>query len=101
MYGYSEDLASNFEPLNGSHSPIIGWAYDGNPIYGPFGYQKADNVQSGVTRLETGYELKTNSVVDRPPTFEPGFFKEDYLYTNSGDLDVHNGRFCKTPEFPN
>ena len=101
IYGYSQDLASNFEPLNGSHSPIIGWAYDGNPIYGPFGYQKADNVQSGVTRLETGYELKTNSVVDRPPTFESGFFKEDYLYTNSGDLDIHNGRFCKTPEFPN
>jgi hypothetical protein len=21
------------------HSPIIGWAYDGNPIYGPYGYQ--------------------------------------------------------------
>ena len=101
MYGYSEDLASNFESLDGSHSPIIGWAYDGNPIYGPFGYQTADNVQSGVTRLETGYELSTNSVVDRPPTFEPGFFKEDYLYTNSGDLDLHNGRFCKTPEFPN
>ena len=20
------------------HSPIIGWAYDGNPIYGPYGY---------------------------------------------------------------
>jgi len=20
------------------HSPIIGWAYDGNPIYGPFAY---------------------------------------------------------------
>lgn len=101
MYGYSQDLASNFESLNGSHSPIIGWAYDGNPIYGPFGYQTADNVQSGVTRLETGYDLSVNSVFNRPPTFEPGFFKEDYLYTNSGDLDSHNGRFCKTPEFPN
>ncbi len=101
IYGYSQDLASNFESLNGSHSPIIGWAYDGNPIYGPFGYQTADNVQSGVARLETGYELSTNSIVDRPPTFEPGFFKEDYLYNNSGDLDLHNGRFCKTPEFPN
>ena len=101
MYGYSQDLASNFESLNGSHSPIIGWAYDGNPIYGPFGYQTADNVQSGVTRLETGYDLSINSVFNRPPTFEPGFFKEDYLYTNSGNLDSHNGRFCKTPEFPN
>ena len=23
------------------------------------------------------------------------------MYMNSGDLDIHNGRFCKTPEFPN
>ena len=21
------------------HSPIIGWGYDGNPIYGPYGYE--------------------------------------------------------------
>ena len=21
-----------------AHSPIIGWAFDGNPIYGPYGY---------------------------------------------------------------
>ena len=47
IYGYSEDLASNFEPLNGAHSPIIGWAYDGNPIYGPFGYTSSENIQSG------------------------------------------------------
>jgi hypothetical protein len=30
-----------------------------------------------------------------------GFFVEDYEYTNSGDLDENNGRFGKTPEFPN
>ena len=35
IFGYSEDLAQNLEPLDGNHSPIIGWAYDGNPIYGP------------------------------------------------------------------
>ena len=23
------------------HSPIIGWAYDGHPIYGPYGYTRA------------------------------------------------------------
>ena len=22
-----------------THSPILGWAYDGNPIYGPYGYK--------------------------------------------------------------
>ena len=33
--------------------------------------------------------------------FSDGFFVEDYKYTNSGDLDENNGRFGKTPEFPN
>ena len=26
---------------------------------------------------------------------------EDYSYKDGRDLDQHNGRFCKTPEFPN
>ena len=30
-----------------------------------------------------------------------GFFVEDYVFNESGDLDTHNGRFGKTPEFPN
>ena len=48
IFGYSEDLAQQLEPLDGNHSPIIGWAYDGNPIYGPFGYGDPENIQSGV-----------------------------------------------------
>ena len=100
IYGYSQDLAKNLEPLDGLHSPIIGWAYDGNPIYGPFAYQDADVVQSGIKRVESGYQLDSSSVPNRPP-FDPGFFIEDYVYRDNGDLDVHNGRFCKTPEFPN
>ena len=63
------------------HSPIIGWAYDGNPIYGPFGYTSSEYIQSGIKRLETGYVLRTSSVVDRP-SFEPGFFVEDHQYDN-------------------
>ena len=30
-----------------------------------------------------------------------GFFVNDFIYDGLGDLDIHNGRFCKTPEFPN
>ena len=83
------------------HSAIIGWAYDGNPIYGPFGYSK----KSGgvVTQLKSGYRL---SLADnRPPisSFPAGFFVEDYTYIASSDetvLDENNGRFCVTPDFP-
>ena len=84
-----------------NHSAIIGWAYDGNPIYGPFGYLK----KSGgvVTQMKSGYKLKLKS--NRPPTsiFPEGFFVEDYEYVSSSDesvLDKNNGRFCITPEFP-
>ena len=80
------------------HSPIIGWAYDGHPIYGPYGY--ADKEGGAVKRLQTGYSLQLQP--NRPGTaqFPSGIFQEDYTYVGDGDLDIHNGRYCKTPEFP-
>jgi len=79
------------------HSPIVGWAYDGNPIYGPYGF---DTLQGGsIRRMNTGYSLFVDSLQDRP-NYPSGFFVEDYIFTNNGDLDVHNGRYCVTPEFP-
>jgi len=85
------------ERISTNHSPIIGWAYDGNPIYGPYGYEK--EVGGTIKPQRSGYEQVLES--DRPQGFEVGFFVEDYKFTNNGDLDEHNGRFCKTPEFPN
>jgi len=77
------------------HSPIIGWAYDGNPIYGPYGFSTKS--QGSVRIMQSGYKIITKT--NRPP-FPQGFFIDDYEFDNSGDLDEHNGRFCKTPEFP-
>lgn len=85
------------------HSPMIGWAYDGNPIYGPYGYS---NGNSGpVKALESGFSLKSElqlTLEDRPSLdlYPIGFFIDDYEYTGNGDLDEHNGRYCITPEFP-
>ena len=101
IYGYSTDLASNYGDDGNNHSPIVGWAYDGNPIYGPYGYNDPNDIQSGVGILKTGYTLNSSSVQNRPTTFSNGFFIEDYKFDNSGVLDAHNGRYCKTPEFPN
>ena len=83
-----------------NHSPIIGWAYDGNPIYGPYGYSKKNG--GVVKQLKSGYRLNQQDPSSRPP-FPEGFFVEDYTYYNSEDplvLDEYNGRFCVTPEFP-
>ncbi len=106
--GYSTNIGKtvfgdqvNSNPSNPYHSPIIGWSYDGCPIYGPFGYSIAEDQNSIVKRLETGYSLNSSLVFDRPNGFDSGMFVEDYKFMDSGDLDENNGRFCKTPEFPN
>ncbi len=101
---YSEYLQSVFGDSSSSnptsHSPIIGWAYDGNPIYGSNGYSSPSSTQS-FKRMISGYTSNLSNITNRPSGFTEGFFIEDYKFTNSGDLDEYNGRFCITPEFPN
>ena len=99
--GYSGAIQNEFNDTGENHSPIIGWAYDGNPIYGSYGYSDPEDENSGVKKIVSSYILDTDSVENRPSGFSQGFFIEDYKFTNSGDLDQYNGRFCVTPEFPN
>jgi len=98
--GDNLDAGLNEIGINTAHSPIIGWCYDGNPIYGPYG-GNLDSSENNPREMVSGYTsiLRPN----RPSTgeFPVGSFIEDYTYTASGDLDQHNGRFCKTPDFPN
>ena len=43
LYGKPDlKLVNSKETTFTDHSPIIGWAYDGNPIYGPYGYSNID-----------------------------------------------------------
>jgi hypothetical protein len=98
--GYFDRLRQSFNDDGTRVSKIIGWAYDGNPIYGPYAYPNPE-IESGIKLLTSGYSLNSSNIIDRPIGFSNGFFVEDYKYTNSGDLDENNGRFSKTPEFPN
>jgi len=102
-YSNREGVEFDDPDKNIFHSRIIGWAKDGNPIYGPYGYTDPFNFSSQVIALKTGYELKPSKIKNRPSldVLPAGFFIEDYEFTNSGNLDEHNGRFTKTPEFPN
>ena len=86
---------------NIGHSPIIGWAYDGNPIYGPNAY--SSKTGGSIRPLKSGYKERDTLSPNRPSEsiYLKGFFIEDYVYTGSGDLDEHNGRFGITPEYPN
>ncbi len=108
------------------HSPIIGFAFDGNPIYGPYGYTSALSATSGISRMKTGYSLRNITTRTTIPTYSSaspavttyttasqtgpavsttypiGSYCEDYewLSANGGDLDQYNGRYCVTPEYP-
>lgn len=99
------------------HSPLIGFAYDGFPIYGAYAYANADGT-GGIVRIKSSYQLRGitqrthhadgTNVDDGPAistTYPLGYFREDYEFiAHPGDesfLDEHNGRFCKTPEYPN
>ena len=90
------------EPATKTHSPIIGFAYDGNPIYGAFGYENPLDSTSSIIRMTSSYSINGNRSEGPDLTTYPiGTFVNDYTYTHkSGTLDENNGRFCITPEFP-
>ena len=103
MYGNPDlerNAVSEEEENSQYHSPIVGWAYDGNPIYGPYGY--ANPSGGSITRMKTGYKVQVDST-NRPSAslYGDGFFIEDYTFTDQGHLDIHNGRFGVTPDYPN
>ena len=94
----NNNLENSFGTPN--HSPILGFAYDGNPIYGPYGYTNSDGT-GGVKRMVSSYVInKENDPLIRPQLQQAGYFISDYIYNASGDLDEYNGRFCVTPQYP-
>lgn len=98
------------------HSPVIGFAFDGYPIYGAYGFTKTDG-SGGITRMRSSYQMRSISQRDELPDgtvlsaanygpvistqYPLGYYVEDFKFiSGSGDLDEHNGRFCVTPEYP-
>lgn len=99
FYYQSNPILLNSVHLDG-HSKIIGFAFDGNPIYGPYGYSNPSNKNSPVRVMETSYRIKDGVRVNN--TVPDGSYIEDFVYeSNLGDLDEHNGRDCVTPDYPN
>ena len=87
----NEDSDYEFSKVdNSTHSPIIGFAFDGYPIYGSYGY-----VNGNVTLMRSNYVLVENSGMGYN-----GIDDYEYSLDNGGHLDACNGRFSATPEFP-
>lgn len=100
------------------HSPIIGYAFDGFPIYGAYGYTDPNDPNSGFSRMRTSYRKRNIAVRQTLPDgtqlpanqygpavgvqYPLGAYIEDYEYVAGlGDLDPYNGRICVTPDYPN
>jgi hypothetical protein len=96
------------------HSPIIGFASDGYPIYGAYGYATA-NGTGPIKSLRTSFRMRNITTRTTLPdgatagsagpvvsaTRPLGYYIEDYEYVaGRGDLDDYNGRFYVTPEYP-
>jgi hypothetical protein len=101
-------LATGLTGADG-HSKIVGWSLDGYPIYGPYGYESPLDNNSRIRPITSGYTTydrpedvparQVDGVLDTN-SYPLGIFVQDYYYAGIGDLDVHNGRYCVTPEYP-
>lgn len=86
------------------HSKIVGFMFDGYPIYGPYGYINSLDSSSGTRQMLSSYRKKDIAQAGRIYTYaqySAGTFIQDYEYVpNLGTLDQYNGRFCHTPDYP-
>lgn len=97
------------------HSPIIGWAFDGNPIYGPYGFTNGVDGSEGFQKQFSAYVLEDDrsniiatgatTVATAPPStilYPMGTFIEDYTYDpvraaiRGGRLKAENDDFLQT-----
>lgn len=103
-HGLPTDLLKRLGVEKGKHSPIVGWAADGFPIYALYGYRDPQDPQSEIDELESSYRLKKGkrpTGKGNPGGSYDGTFLADYEFVEEqGDLDECNGRFAVTPDYP-
>jgi len=82
---------------------LLGYAADGFPIYGPYGYKDANSPASGLIELKPSWRKKSGFRPSSGPAGAySGKYTADWEYAaGTGDLDDCNGRTGVTPEYPN
>ena len=65
-HGLPTDLLASLHVDAASHSPIVGWAADGFPIYAIYGFADADDEKSGIKALQSSYRLREGKRPDGP-----------------------------------
>jgi hypothetical protein len=117
VYHYHINMKKLYSPNPSQHSPILGYMFDGYPLYGPYAYSNT-NGTGAIRRMISGYKKRNITTRTTLPDgtvlpqsqwgpnvstqYPLGCFVEDYEAATSGnDLDAFNGRFSVTPEYPN
>lgn len=103
-HGLPTGLMAKLNVTPNQHSALIGWAADGFPIYALYGFSDGSDTSSGISQHTSSYRLKSGKRPtggNNPGGHYDGTFIADYEYMEGqGSLDECNGRFTKTPEFP-
>lgn len=107
-HGNPTNFIAGLNITSNSHSPIIGWAADGFPMYYKYVYSDAQDANSSIIEATSCYQLKSGNRpgngTTAPNGAYDGTYVEDFEYNGSMGgclLDQCNGRFGITPEFPN
>jgi len=98
-HGLPTKLVEMLDWTKTAHSPLIGFAADGFPIYAING-----SIDGNVQEMTSSYRLKSGN---RPGGIQPsgdydGAFNEDYEYVkDAGTLDECNGAMTTSAQYPN
>ena len=93
-HGYSPCLHGEVFADATTHSKIYGWAFDGFPIYGPFGYTNATDTTSAITRITGSYECTDSGTTCTTNAQKAVTATANWAYSScAGHLDDCNGRY--------
>ena len=105
LKNFIDEKGNEFLPTASTNPyQILGWAYDGNPIFGPYG-----KINGKIEQIKSSY-FKDNEIdqylinLKLRPNFKSGFFIQDFYYDKAksgGHLDEYNGMFIDNSDFPN
>ena len=103
-HGLPTGLLKELGVSKNAHSPLVGWAADGVPIYSQYGCEDLEDPKSEIIEFRSSYRLrkgKRPGGKEGPGGKYDGAFARDYEYVvGAGNLDECNGRYTVTPEFP-
>lgn len=111
-YLLSDNISSSGQEISPTSTNIrpyviLGWAYDGNPIFGPYA-----KFESTIRKVNSSYRilneeekniLDLNNLRPKSSSFPVGFFIQDYIFDKkitNGDLDENNGMYINDSSLP-